>query len=338
MNIPNDSGHPWRLEKFVEYQRFAPAVDPLTYTEYAKRHNLDPDECVYFAWLHSVCYCEVTATLLFERLNFRTVSPMEVKRFWRENKDKLIFQSARRYVKNMDWFVPLMMKFLSAIRDNPIGEPYPFTWLVDLTEGQYYARDRYKAIEEHLKEWKYMGRFSIDLFLEAIITFNKAGLLPIKLENAGYDWNTTSNLTSGLLNIFYLDDMADAFDRGSLKITPDLQAFLDEKLQVVLHAAREKYPYDKLLDDVSIVNKICSFRNLFKGARYGGFHHDRQLGNILHYRKVYPEYKELWDEWFEIRATVFPAYMLGEYGGWTGIRKERKKLWIQKGLTGVEIP
>ena len=27
---------------------------------------------------------------------------------------------------------------------------------------------------------------------------------------------------------------------------------------------------------------------------------------------------------------------LGEYNTWDGIRKERKKLWLQKGLTGVE--
>ena len=39
---------------------------------------------------------------------------------------------------------------------------------------------------------------------------------------------------------------------------------------------------------------------------------------------------------YDLRKFMFDKRFLGEYHTWNGIRKERKKLWIQKGLTGVE--
>ena len=84
------------------------------------------------------------------------------------------------------------------------------------------------------------------------------------------------------------------------------------------------------------IGKICSFRNLFKNARYGGFHHDRQLQVIKEYEKVLPEYEYLWKECYDLRKTMFDKRFLGELNGWNGIRKERKKLWLTTGLTGAE--
>jgi hypothetical protein len=339
MLIPNDKGDTWRLGKFVEYQHHAPAIDPITLVEFAKRRKLDKDDLVLLAWYHSLTYCEITAGFLFDRLSFCCSHPDEVgdyaEDFWKEHKPNLVFGSARKYVKNMDWFVPLMETFFKDIAETD-GNLRPYAWLQYIAgEAETDAQTRYKNIEKYLGKWKFMGRFSIDLFTEEIIAFNQAGLLPLEIESAGYDWKKTSNLTSGLLNIFYMDDAADEFDRGDLPITPPLNDFLNKKLWVVLREVKKAYPHQKA-DKVSVVNKICSFRNLFKKARYGGFHHDRQLGNLVHYGILYPEYDELWQEFYDIRRDLWPIHMLGEANNWTGIRKERKKLWIEKGLTGVE--
>lgn len=336
--IPGDKGGNWRLQKFVEYQHYAPAVDPLTYVEFAKRRGLDKDECVALAWYHSLTYCEITAAFLLEQLNFRSVQLAEVEKFWDKNKPTLIFGSARKYVKNMDWFVPLMDNWLEDISFFDNGgdmERRPYKWLRKMAHPKKNnPRERYKNIERYLGNWKFMGRFSIDLFTEAIIAMNRAGLLDIELEAAGYDWRKTSNLTSGLLNIMYDDEGANYFDSsGKLPVSTDT---LDKALENVWNAVKYTYP-NQDIDKVSVVNKICSFRNLFKKARYGGFHHDRQLGNLIHYKNELPNYSNLWIEFFRIREAIFPKHMLGEYGGWDGIRKERKKLWVEKGLTGVEI-
>lgn len=338
--IPGDKGGTWRLDKFVEYQHYAPAVDPLTYVEYAKRNQLNKDECVALAWYHSLTYCELTAALLLEELNFESVQLDRVEEFWKRNKPRLIFGSARKYVKNMDWFVPLMDKWLEDITFFDNGgnvDRKPYVWLKNMAfDPDNGPKQRYKNIEKYLGKWKFMGRFSIDLFTEAIIAMNKAGLIPLEIENSGYDWNKTSNLTSGMLNILYNDTLADKFDKGEYKVDSDMETELNIALGGILQKVRNTYPNQKT-DKVSVVNKICSFRNLFKKSRYGGFHHDRQLGNLWEYWDSYPEKSELWNEFFEIRKAIFPRHMLGEYNNWTGIRKERKKIWVERGMTGVEV-
>lgn len=329
MNIPDDTGHPYRLDKFVEYQHYAPAVDPPFYCEYARRNGLSHDNCILLAWYHSVTYSEVTAVFLYKRFLPWNRNQEYFEKFWVRNKQNLIFGSARKYAKNMDWFVPLMVQFIEKTK----GKPYQF--LLDLIRTAKTPRQRCELIEKELKTWKYMGRFSIDLIVEAIIALEAAGLIDLKIEQTPYTWTNCSNLTSGMLNIFYKDEAADEFDKDN-KTTPEMEAWLDRRLVDVRTAVQKQYPGQQT-DFISVVNKICSFRNLFKGQRYGGFHHDRQLGNIIHYQTVYPHWYNLWNEMYEIRLAVYEHNMLGELHGWEGIRPERKKLWIQKGLTGVEI-
>lgn len=330
MNIPNDFGHPYRLDKFVDYQHFAPSIDPVTYTEYARRRQLTEDEAIVLAWYHSVTYCEITAGLLLEELPYKRIQPYTVEKYWEENKSRLIFGSARRYAKNMDWFYPLMDQFMREIRRQPSE------WLnrvAGVNEPNSTPTSRYNRIYKELSKWKFMGRFSIDLFLEAIISLSKEGFIDIDLEIPGWDWKSCSNLTSGLYNIFYMDKEADEYDKtGYIQDTKVLDGFIKE----VVTAVNNKYP-EQRASTPAMVNKICSFRNLFKGHRYGGFHHDRQLGNLLEYKKSYADKVELWNDFFDIRRDLFPDHMLGEVGGWTGIRTERKKIWLREGLTGVEI-
>lgn len=321
MIIPGDTGHPYRLNKFVEYQHLAPVIDPLVMCRYA--YKLDPDDCVRLAFYHSVAYCGVTAIWLLN--NF--VPGTNATKFWNEHKPFLIFGSARKHAKNMDYFPALMDKFVDEAAHSP------FKWLKKLCIS-YSPIVNYDLIRRELNTWTYMGRFSIEIFLEAIIAMSKEGLLPgIDVEFGGnYDWVNGANTTSGLLNIFYADKSAEAYDKGEFKPSVvDMEYFLD----AVLVAVKKKYP-DQKQDAISVVGKICSFRNLFKGQRYGGFHHDRQLGDLRHYEEVYPDDWDIWDKIYKIRAEVFPEHMLGEKCGWDGIRPERKKLWIQKGLTGVE--
>lgn len=180
-----------------------------------------------------------------------------------------------------------------------------------------------------------MGRFSVELFTDMLVHMWDQRLIsiPIQSNRAVFDWEDGSNVTSGLLNMFYKDEEADAYDRTH-KVTPEQKAFLNEKIAEVQSAIKYFYPTEDV--GVSVITpKICSWRNLFKGKRYGGYHHDRQLEQLRHYEQHYPE-SSVWAEIYKIRELCFPKILLGEWGGWTGIRKDRKSLWLKEGKTGVE--
>lgn len=327
-NIPGDKGGDWRLNKFVEYQHEVPSIHYRVLGKYITDWVENPDEAVMMCWYMSATYNEVTCVLLQELFDWKRLTPKTVgeycRRFWEETKPVLDFGSSRRYAKNMDWFPALMETFIRATRCKP------YSWLKRLVKGDPVGD--YKRVFSAVSSLPYTGRFAADLFMESILYLSE--YLSVELtEPSLLNWKKCSNLTSGLLNIFYLDEEANLYDKtGRLPVSEE---FLTDRLEVVQKAIERAYPEQD--NDINLfVGKICSFRNLFKSARYGGFHHDRELGVLRGYEKVLPEFQRLWDRVFYIRRSMFDDRFLGEVHGWDGIRPERKKLWLRKGLTGVE--
>ena len=327
-NIPGDTGDCWRLNKFVEYQHEVPSIHYRVLGEYIKKHVPDLNDAVMMCWYMSVTYNEVTCVLLQELFEWRTLTPKTVheycERFWEETKPILDFGSSRKYAKNMDWFPSLMESFIRVTHCKPL------LWLRGQITGDPITD--YIAVYKAVSGLPYTGRFAADLFMESIMYLGDH--LGITLEEPSkLNWHQCSNLTSGLLNIFYYDAEANSYDKtGKLPVPED---FLTDCLEVVQQAIEEVYP-DQDNSINLFVGKICSFRNLFKSARYGGFHHDRELGVLREYQRTLPEYDYLWYRLFRLRRKMFDPRFLGELHNWDGIRTERKKLWLRKGLTGVE--
>lgn len=323
-NIPGDTGGDWRLQKFVEYQHEVPSIHYRVLGEYIKRHQIEKNRSVLMCWYMSCTYNEVTCVLMNELIKPKRLKHKAyIDTFWEEYKSKLDFGSSRKYAKNMDWLPDLLFEFFKHVQ----GQPY--NWIKSFPDGEI----GYAQLYEDISKLKYVGRFAADLFMESVLYLNdyfETGFVePEKL-----DWKNCSNLTSGLLNIFYMDEEANLYDKtGKLPVSEDL---LNEYLLEVKNAIYCSYP-DQRGDGVNLfVGKICSFRNLFKNSRYGGFHHDRELGVLREYEKTLPEYGYIWKKLYELRQDMFPRHLLGELNGWDGIRSERKKLFLSKGLTGVE--
>jgi hypothetical protein len=322
MNIPNDTGHPWRLKKFVEYQHEVPSIHYRFIGEYAKKRKLNFSDCIDLFWFCSTCYNEVTAILMFEK-SYMKLNPKELKQAWIDNKNMLVFNSSRMYAKSMDWFVPLMYSWHRITKNNSEK------WFKGIINKAKSEEDAYTSLYKNLLGVRYVGRFAADVFMECVMYMKDYLDIPI-VEPFKLDWKHCSNLTSGLMNIFYEDEAADEFDRTEkILISEDkLYTYLNKIQTAIGH----KYP-EQDNDIPMFIGKICSFRNLFKSTRYGGYHHDRQLETVKAYEEIYPKFAK---RMYELRAEMFPHHLLGELNGWEGIRKERKKLWITKGLTGVE--
>ena len=165
--------------------------------------------------------------------------------------------------------------------------------------------------------------------------FYQERLLDINIEeNVTFNWKKYSNETSGLLNLFYYDEKADEFDKTG-QLSEDTIHFLDNSVNILKDIIQERYGAIEA-EYLVFMPRICTFRNFCKKNRYAGFHHDRQLGFIKSYEVSYPNYS-IWKEIYDIRKSIYPNELLGELHGWTGIRPERKKMFLEKGLTGAEI-
>lgn len=319
-HIPGDDGKRYRLKKFVEYQHEVPSIHYRFLGEYIKRHNMTKDETVNMCFLMLVTYNELTCILLFEML--KKYSPEEI---WEKYKGDLSFGSARKYAKNNDQFVQLIEEWRVETNNAP------YEWLI----SQILPSEEQSCIniQRAIQSIKNVGRFAADLFIEMVVYMKEYLNVKVK-EPLNIDWKNCANLTSGIFNIFYEDERANQFDKTK-KVSKQDTLYLSAKLKIIQKAIQQEYPEQD--SEISMfIGKICSFRNLFKNARYGGFHHDRQLGVLKAYEAAFPEYEEIWKECYQIREQIFPDRFLGEKHGWDGIRKERKKLWLTTGKTGVE--
>lgn len=325
MEIPNDQGHPWRLHKFVEYQHEVPAIDMATLVAYAGANGLAPDDLVVLSWLHSATYCEVTAIFLFEMMDWKVTPYDDLCSVWWHYKPWLVFNSARRYIKSMNQFPDVIAGFQQHLPN--------YQALVDLVKGL----DKYEAYQKVYKTVAlvpYTGPFAISLALEFMVWASRTVLWDVNVAIPPVlDWKHLSNTTSGICNVFYQDEWAETYDKTGRVLATENQ--LSEWRAAIQNAIVERYPTTAFDPSYAWLGKLCSFRNLFKGTRYGGFHHDRQLSQILAYQQAFPDHS-LWERLFGLRRSLFKPSLLGEIGGWTGIRKERTKLWLRHGLTGVE--
>lgn len=330
MEIPGDTGHPWRLMKYIEYMKKVGYVDSGTYLPFIENNGLDMEDMLELVWNFTISYCIETAIFQFYTMPLHKTDERTWNAYWDRYRDSMVFISARRYSKANNWFVPLTEQFHNKTKNGGI-----LSWLWSLVKGIDDPNQAYMSIYQELMTIKFMGRFSTDLFMEALVILSDKEWLPFNLAYPAFDWDDGSNVTTGIMNAFYEDEWADERDKSKTKLSMEDREWLDEAL-LELQDAVKKYIPEMSSDISAITPRLCSYRNLYKSNRYPGFHHDRQLETIRSYQEKLPEFMWIWDELFGIRYDNFPHGFLGELNGWDGIRPKRKKLWVTEGLLGIE--
>lgn len=314
-SIPGDNYIDFRLQKYAEYcgEKLRHNDGDFYPLKLFCKSN-DPNERVWVSFLYSTCYsAQTTALLLRVFPNIESAEEQRLKDFWKTYKDKLIFQSDRRYVKIMDRFVPIVISYKSKIGNNQ---------QIDILQSL--MKKSQAAVYNWFSSIYYCGRFSTLLFLEAIYDLLGYGTL---LYERYLDWGSCKTCAQGICVICYNDKLADELhDR-----TPTKQEiiWLESMLKAIIQYT-ESY-LGTSLNFADAVGYCCGYFKLYKGTRYLEFYTDRRLEELRHYQKQLPEYNDLWDKLFQIRIERVPHEILGELNGWNGIRKERLKRFLTYG-------
>lgn len=296
-----------RMQEFVDYHINGDGeCNNVVLKEYVERKKLTLQERYEMAFLFSVTYCVQSAVILFEN---QFLDMGLYKNQSSDLKSILVFQSDRKYMKMKD-------NFERCIQDFKANHRNVKTFLQQVEDNDIIKLD--KAIKE-VSKWVMYGRFASFLFLE---TFCE--LTGIKTENTTIDWKNGDTATSGLLNLFGFDNMADNFDKtGKITLT-------DEKMDKMLLFTLQNI--EKAGGNVNVTEvetSLCAYRKLYKGSRYNGYYLDRMLEEIYTMNKYFPEISK---ELLDIRKSKFDKKYLGEFGGWKGIRKDMKKLYKETGI------
>lgn len=253
--------------------------------------------------LYSLCYSLPSSIVMMERMG---ELEKDAEGFYQRNKDRLIFQSDRKYLKLRDAF-PKAWRELSASD--------VFDWL-DSFGG---VVDVEKAVRRISRLYQF-GRFGSFLLLEAYMAMFGADSC-----NDDIDWTKGDTVTSGMLHVLGLDKEAELWDREEILRVPV------ETLDATLKRLQKSIPKADGNSASYMETSLCAYRKLFKGSRYLGYYSDRLLGELVRTLDEYPEHADALGKVFDARAISVPAGYLGEICGWRGIRKEKCKEYQRTG-------
>ena len=309
-NIPGDSGGNWRWEKLIEMYHLEVAIqdDPSpskVLALWAEDNHLNNEDKTWLSYLYGLTYSTTTTILIFRHFPSLAAitSKRELREFWEDNKERLYFNRDRRYIKNNNQFVDA----IAGLRKTSGKTLYD--------QLEWYADDTiYRII---VKDWPYFGRHAAFLFFDAyskMLRHGKCSLSSIA------KWSDARTIAEGLALATYNDELYQRVKDKSM--TGSDWARLDSLVR------RIERDCDANFTDIE--STICAYSKLFKGTRYLGYYIDRFQEEIEQaIKNRYPEGDM--EDLLYFRQQITPAEYLGECSGWSGIRKDRNKLWLKEG-------
>lgn len=295
-----------RLIEFVNYHKNGDGeCNNVVLKDWAERYCHGLQEKYELAYFFSITYCVESAIVLFK--NKENIY-RDITAWIKDNKDLIVFQSDRKYIRMKDSFYKVLENF------NNINSVDDFLDKVQ-KEGTIILS---RAIP-YVSSWVMFGRFSAFLFLETFVE-----LTGIQIENTTIEWEKGNTATSGIMNVFGFDREADYFDKtGKLMLNKE---DMNKMLDIIIKAVQRTGGNTNVTE---IETSLCAYRKFYKASRYNGYYLDRMLEEIYYMNDNFPEISK---ELIDIRKKHFDSRYLGEISGWAGIRKQKKKEYIEKGI------
>ena len=258
-----------------------PAYSCLLYI--ANRFDITLEQRFWLAFLYSTCYCGATAYYMFNEFpDYHLVDFDRMERWWKENKDKVIFTTDKAWVRSRNQFVDMVRSYKKVVGSDQQAEKY-FT----LKTPDVFLN--YVNCYKEFSNCYQMGRFGLFLYLESVYE-----LTGFPMEPTGLDLKNAVSSRNGLCFAIGRDDLVRHKDKTPLK-NKDYKYLYDEfwKLYKEIKKVRKK---DTTV--WSIETTLCAYKKYKYGKRYIGYYIERQrkeIEKIERKVKTGVDWSVLWD-------------------------------------------
>lgn len=303
--IPNDDGKKFRKKVFLSLLDSSDlgyvdgATDYCLLLPFAEDYMLNTKDRLWLAFLYGMSYSCTTSIRFFTNFpNPDKILPNELKKFWKAEKRFLWFNPDKKYLKNNDQVIPA----IHSIYKNSRGD-FETYMVENLKKGFDHM---YKVIK---RDWKFFGPHGAYLFFDAVY-----GLCPeLYSDPTNLDWkNCGKTVSEGMAHLLYLDDCIETKEHDFDRYNKNVNILVEKSGQ----------------PKVIIESTLCAFRKMFKQTRYHGYYADRMLEECNEVEKLMDSLGfDVWD----YRKRTIPEVLRGEVNGWSGIRTEKCKLFLEKG-------
>ena len=271
-----------------------PAYSCLLYL--ANRFDITLEQRYWLAFLYSTCYCGVTAWYMFNEFpDYHLVNFDRMERWWKANKDKVIFTTDKAWVRSRNQFVDMVRSYTDVVGSNIQAEKY-FTLQ---TQDKY---QNYINCYNEFGNCYQMGRFGLFLYLESVHELTGFPMLPKYI-----DLKDAASSRNGLCFAIGREDLVRHRDK-----TPISKAdyyLLYREFNILMAELKDIRPDDTTI--WSVETTLCAYKKYKYGKRYLGYYIDRQKKEIEKIEKLVTDGVD-WSVLWQYRREYFDKKWLKE--------------------------
>lgn len=285
-----------------------PQVEAIRYL--CDRYELNEEQRLWLCFLFSTNYCVPTTYFMYNEFpDYQTVDVPRLERWWTANRDKLIFQTDRAWVRSRNQFVGVFESYRQHIRQWSGGSDLQAEALHNLlAEGQT-PTERYALLLDRFDVAQF-GRFTMFLYSELL--YNIGGI-PIGVQ---FDIREAESSRNGL--VFALGLENEAYTGRTGKTLPeDTIAVLNSGLRYIVSRIQELpiNPRHKTL--WSVETTLCAYKkHVLRGSRWVGYYIERMRREIVKLQSSTGKRAGGGVSWlplWQFRAETYDKRFLNEY-------------------------
>jgi hypothetical protein len=249
----------------------------------------------WLAFLFGTCYCAPTVYYIYNEFpDYSTVDVNRLKKWWDQNKSKLIFQTDRQRVRSNDQFVDSFISYRNIVGKTQENHFSAF-------KSNEPTRTYSNALKSMSEVYSF-GRFTMFIYLEMVSVLTNCKMIPNDL-----DLKNAESCRNGLALALGRKDLFTHFNDKKLNETDyfDLYYGLNQ-----IEAEIEKMNINHK-SMFAIETTLCAYKKAKLGKRYIGYYIDRNREEIEKMSKNIPngvDWSVLWD----FRKTAYNAKYLKE--------------------------
>lgn len=295
---------PNRIDEFIEYHgamQDAGDIDPsypmLRYV--CNRFELNSEQRYWLAFLFATCYCAPTVYYIYNEFpDYETVDVDRLQRWWDANREKLLFQTDRRWVRSRNQFVDIFKSYRALIEGLTQHQKF-------LSLKTPHLQATYRNCYQEFSQVYQFGRFALFLYLEAVHVVTEYPMEPDTL-----DLKEAESSRNGVAYALGYDQWITGKETGKTKLNAITLSKLQAGFWDIVQAVRKARPGHRA-DIWNVETTLCAYKKYKRGDRYVGYYIDRQGKEIQQLQgkiKDGVDWSVLWD----FREETFDSRFLRE--------------------------
>lgn len=266
-----------RIEQYLKYHydsSIALDIDPqneaILYL--CDRFELNIEQRLWLCFLFATNYSVPTTYFIYNEFpDYQTVDVGRLQQWWDANREKLIFQTDRAWVRSRNQFVDVFKSYRDCIRKWSNGSNLQYEAITNMLSNGNTPEESYQNLLTRFGVFQF-GRFAMFLYSELL---HNVANIPIKVK---LNINEAESSRNGLVFALGLDTL---YSGRSGKTLPknDLK-LLNNGLMHIANKIAEMPIKQQHKSLWSIETTLCAFKKHILGKRYVGYYIERMRNEI----------------------------------------------------------